>query len=351
MEKTPISPIEPNNSAQKTTEEMTSNMLAFIPKAAITLAKWMLKGIVLKPLEWFFDRGLKIVRSLLNEGQNENKGQDRERNWDVDINRDKQKNRSKGKELDLDIDTKSKSRSSRSGRGRGRLRNFTRSLKNLAKKPVNLARGLKNAWKFGRTARTVDMTVKGAKTIDTAAKVAQGAKAVDTAMKVASVARIGGVAALAGRGLLSAMGGPVGIAVFVGTTALYYGVKHFTRNNEEVYNEDASGVQKSNLNEKDVIDLRTVSKSSVGEIVPGASNLKLVLDGNTFLETDSDGKILANNFRGDRSLDFYTIDPKTNNLSLLPEDLKQQTFSSESSLPSLANGEKKGDRRSASNRY
>ncbi len=118
----------------------------------------MLKGIVLKPLEWFFDRGLKIVRSLLNEGQNENKGQDRERNWDVDINREKQKNKSRGKELDLDIDTKSKSRSRKSGRGRSRLRNFTRSLKNLAKKPVNLARGLKNAWKFGRTARTVDVT-------------------------------------------------------------------------------------------------------------------------------------------------------------------------------------------------
>ncbi len=39
MEKTPISPIVPDNSAQKTTEEMTSNMLAFIPSAAMTLAK------------------------------------------------------------------------------------------------------------------------------------------------------------------------------------------------------------------------------------------------------------------------------------------------------------------------
>lgn len=158
-------------------------------------------------------------------------------------------------------------------------------------KIASAGKTVNKAKKFGKIARVAKFAGKGA-------KLARFAKKGRTALKLAQIGRV----ALTGGAVLA--GGPVGIALFVGSTIAPFAIEAIWKNREKIYSGGKSIVSK--LSSEDIDSITEAKQGKVGDTVESAKSLKIEGDnGKTLLETDSEGKILQNEFTEENNLAFY----------------------------------------------
>lgn len=164
------------------------------------------------------------------------------------------------------------------------------------KKIANIGKGAKAAKAAKAAAKGANMAKWGAKGLK-GVKLARNLKKARSAIKLAQLGRV----ALTGGAAIA--GGPVGIALFVGSFVAPYAIEAIWKNREKIYEGGKSIVSK--LSEKDIKDIAKAKQGQVGETVE-AKDLKIEGNqGQTLLEVDDRGKIITNEFSQESNLAFY----------------------------------------------
>ena len=80
-----------------------------------------------------------------------------------------------------------------------------------------------------------------------------------------------------------------GLKIFDGDKLVY-------GRDENQFHDEVSGFSGELLNPQLIAQLQELRSSSIGEVVDGAGNKRIELDGKVILQSDSDGKVIVNNF-------------------------------------------------------
>ncbi|MGB5635132.1 MAG: hypothetical protein WBM86_20455 [Waterburya sp.] len=196
-------------------------------------------------------------------------------------------------------------------RGGGKKRVGKNVIQRSGNKIRGLLRGgkLKTAARIGRNANKAGRfakTARFARTAGTVARTAKMAKTAHTAYKVGKVAKLANVGRIVLTGGTALAGGPVGVALLVGSVVAPIAIEKIWKNREQIYNGGKNLIDKSKLAAKDINAIVRGKNAQVGEVVPDAENLKIEGDDKSvLLETDAKGKVVTNNFDPNQKLAFY----------------------------------------------
>ncbi|MGB3651347.1 MAG: hypothetical protein WBA41_09075, partial [Rivularia sp. (in: cyanobacteria)] len=80
-----------------------------------------------------------------------------------------------------------------------------------------------------------------------------------------------------------------GLKIFDGDKLVY-------GRDENQFRDEVSGFSGELLNPQLIEQLQELRSTSVGEVVDGAANKRIELDGKVLLQSDSEGKVIVNNF-------------------------------------------------------